>query len=75
MPQKLPIKQFEDNRSCVKMIQQPKYMSGIKHVDVKYNSIRNLSENGIIALTYQPTRDMIADIMTKPLPKPDFIKY
>ena len=50
-------------------------MSRTKHVDIKYHLIRNLHEEGIIELKYVPTNQMVADIMTKPLPKADFLKH
>ena len=57
------------------MMQLRKYTSGTKVVDNKYHAVRSLSEEGLLELTYQHTRDMIVVIMTKPLPKPDFIKH
>lgn len=75
MPQTLPITLFEDNQSCIKMIESPKYTNRTKHVDIKYHCIRNLKENGTIDLKYCPTKSMTADTLTKPLPKPQFLRH
>ena len=50
-------------------------MSRTKHVDIKYQAMKNLHEEGIIELIYFPTNQMVVDIMTKPLPKADFLKH
>ena len=38
-----------------------------KHIDVQYHYTRQLVEYGKIKLDYCPTRDMLADTLTKPL--------
>ena len=63
------------NRAVLKIMQRPKYTSGTKCEGNKYHVIRSLREKGIIDLTCQHTRGMIVNIMTKHLPKPDFIKH
>ena len=56
------------------MLQLLKYIYGTKGVDNKYPAIRSVRETGILELTYQHTQGMVLDIMTNPLPKPNFIK-
>lgn len=45
-----------------------------KHIDIKYHSIQNLTNARTIDLEYCSSKDMTADILTKPLPKPYFFK-
>ena len=43
--------------------------SRTKHIDVRYNYIREAINEEIIQLKYCPTENMVADILTKPLTK------
>ena len=42
------------------------------HVDIQYHYTRELVHEGRIAVKYIPTKLMIADALTKPLPRPQF---
>jgi len=44
------------------------FHSRTKHIDIRYHFLRYLVENGDIRLVYCRTNDMVADLMTKPLP-------
>ena len=59
MPQQLSVKLLEDNQSCIKMIQQPKYIPGTKHIGIKHHVIGIASKEGIIELIYQLSLDII----------------
>jgi hypothetical protein len=72
LDQRNPIILYEDNQSCIKLAQSERYKSRTKHIDVKYHKLRELKENKTIDLEYCNSKDMIADILTKPLPKPQF---
>ena len=41
-----------------------------KHIDIQYQFTRGLAKAGKIDLTYVPTKEMLADVLTKPLPRP-----
>ncbi|GBN11147.1 Retrovirus-related Pol polyprotein from transposon TNT 1-94 [Araneus ventricosus] len=72
LPQSLPVTIYEDNQSCIKLSQSDKYHSRTKHIDVKFHHIRHLRETGIIELEYCQSKEMTADILKKPLPRPAF---
>lgn len=72
LEQKFPIKIFEDNQSTIKLVESEKFKSRTKHIDTKYHYIRDLKSKNIIDVNYLSTDKMIADIMTKPLPKTKF---
>ena len=65
---------FEDNQSCIKMTKNPINHGRSKHIDIKYHFIRNEIKKGIIKLKYLQSNEMIADILTKPLSAPTFLK-
>lgn len=67
--QQTPITLYEDNLSAIKLTENEKAQTKIKHINVKYHHIRHLSEKGTIKLVYCPTERMLADILTKALPK------
>lgn len=62
-----PIHLFEDNRACIRLAENPEHISRAKHVDVKYHFVRERVSLGHIAITYLPTAEMLADMLTKPL--------
>ena len=62
----------EDNQGAIALSKNPKSHSRTKHIDIKYHYIRGAIEKKEIELAYCPTEKMIADILTKGLPKPKF---
>lgn len=57
-----------DNQSAIKLINNPVYHKRTKHIDVKYNFIREKAESGLIKVNYVPSKSQFADILTKTLP-------
>jgi hypothetical protein len=41
----------------------------MKHIDIHYHFIQDITKHGDIKTTYCPTNQMVADILTKALPK------
>ena len=64
---------MEDNQGAICLARNPVTHSRSKHIDVRYHYIREALNEGIIDLQYCPTHDMIADTLTKPLPKRRFV--
>ena len=65
---------LEDNQSTISMMKNPKFHGRSKHVSIKYHFIRDQVSKGIVELKYCPTKEMVADMMTKGLPKEQFTK-
>lgn len=63
-----PIKMNEDNQSCIKLIKEEKLSNRTKHIDTRYNFVKDYVDKGIVSCSYCPTEIMVADILTKPLP-------
>lgn len=54
------------------MTYNPIQRAASKHVDLADHYARELQERGTITISYVNTKEMIADIMTKPLGRPAF---
>ncbi|GBE79025.1 hypothetical protein SCP_0202220 [Sparassis crispa] len=61
---------FEDNTAAISIARDPQFHAKSKHFDVKHHYVREKLRDKYIDIHYCPTEDMIADILTKSLPKP-----
>jgi hypothetical protein len=59
---------YSDNTACIALTRDPIAHARTKHIEVRYHYIRQLVAHGKTTLAYLPTADMLADILTKPLP-------
>lgn len=57
-----------DNLSCVKLALKDNTKRS-KHFDIKYHFVKDEVKKGKIAMTYVPTDENLADLLTKPLAK------
>ncbi|KAF2904168.1 hypothetical protein ILUMI_02007 [Ignelater luminosus] len=57
----IPLKVFEDNQSCIHLLHKWEHRR-LKHVDVKYNCVRDLIGKGIVDVKYICTSEQVADI-------------
>lgn len=64
-----PVTLHIDNQGAQKLAENPVYHKRSKHIDIKFHHIRDLVQNQEVKLVYCPTADMIADILTKNLPR------
>lgn len=60
---------FEDNQACIKMTGNPVNHGRAKHIDIKYHFLREKVADGFLKLTYKESNEMLADLLTKGLPK------
>lgn len=63
---------FCDNTSATNISKNPVMHSKTKHIAIKYHFFRELVQDKEIRLEYVHTKEQIADIFTKPLPKDAF---
>ncbi|GBE87159.1 hypothetical protein SCP_1004060 [Sparassis crispa] len=61
---------FEDNTVAISIARDPQFHAKSKHFDVKHHYVCEKLRDKYIDIHYCPTEDMIADILTKSLPKP-----
>ena len=71
---RLPIVVMEDNQTCIQIADNPVSQRRTRHMDVRYHFIRDQINDGIITVRYCVTRDMLADVLTKVMPRPAFLR-
>ena len=65
---------FEDNMSAIQMVQNGVSSSDrSRHVHIRNMFVEQFVTSGKIDLLHCPTKEMIADMMTKPLPVPLYL--
>jgi hypothetical protein len=69
-----PLSILQDNKSTIIMAVQGGSLKRTKHLIGRHSYVRERIQAGDIVLKYQPTTDMVADILTKPLSKAQFEK-
>ena len=58
-----------DNKSTICLSKNPEFHSRTKHIDIRYHFIKEKITEKIIKIEYIPTDQMLADILTKALPR------
>jgi len=66
---------YADNLGCIALVNNLVSYSQAKHIDIKYHFIREKIECQEIKLDYMSTKNMLADIFTKALPRETFEKF
>ena len=64
-----------DNQSAIAIARNPEFHDRTKHIDVCYHFLRQVVEDKSIELEYIPTRDQVADTLTKGLPPASYSKF
>lgn len=64
---KRPVPYNEDNQSAIKVVEEPRDRSKLKHIEVKHSFVKELVQNGSTVLKYVPSEKREADILTKGL--------
>jgi hypothetical protein len=63
---------YQDNQGCIQLAHNAVFHARTKHIDIRHHFIREQIAKRAIVLKYLPTEDMIADGLTKDLPRPKF---
>ena len=71
-PQDGPTMIHQDNMACIKMTKSLLCGSKSRHIKIEHHFIRELVANNQIILVACPTSQMVADLFTKNLAKPQF---
>ena len=66
---------FCDNQGAIALAKDPTNHGKTKHMHTKYCFLRECVANKQIELAYCPTGDMVADGLTKPLPRDAFQRF
>ena len=67
-----PLIIYGDNQGALALVQNPDTHLRSKHINIQYHFTQDLVRAGRIAVKYIPTKLMITDALTKPLPRPQF---
>lgn len=70
-----PMQLKGDNQAALTLVKDAHIHERSKHIDVAYHHIRDLHQKNQIRVEFVPTQDMVADGLTKPLPKPNFKRF
>ena len=63
-----PTTLFSNNQSAIALMKEHQYHAHTKHIDIRFHFIQWVVEEGKICLIYCPTKEMVADSLTKALP-------
>ncbi|OWZ18480.1 RxLR effector protein [Phytophthora megakarya] len=63
---------YEHNQGSIALAKNPEFHKRTKHIDIHYHFVREKVEDGQVMLEYISTLDMLADLMTKPIPATQF---
>ena len=61
-----------DNQSCVKLSENPVFHNKLKHIEIKYQYIRDMVQKGVVKLQYVAIEEHIANVLTNPLARVKF---
>src|SRR2546430_13080399 len=68
-PQEQPTLIKCDSQGAIALVRNPVNHSRTKHIDIKHHFVRDKHADGTISFEYCPTSDMVADVLTKGLPR------
>ena len=62
----------EDNQGAIDLSKNPKFHNRTKHIDISYHLTREKIASEEIVMQHCASNEMLADVMTKPVAKPQF---
>jgi hypothetical protein len=66
---------FCDNQGAIALAKNPQSHGRTKAIDIHHHSQRERIARREVALQWVPTSKMVADGLTKPLAKPEFLRF
>lgn len=66
---------FNDNQSAQKICKNVVTHLRTKHIDIRHHYVKELISKKVIDLSYLPTEEMLADVLTKPLTSEKHYKF
>ena len=56
-----------DNQGTIALAKNPVHQQRSKHIDVRYHFLRDVVSDGVVKLSYVPSNENVADVLTKPM--------
>lgn len=75
IPTPFPIVVYMDNTGAISLSKEAKNHIWSKHIDIRFHFIHEWIEKGIFLPQWLPSHKTVADILTKALPHPLFLKH
>ena len=66
---------YYDNKSRIRLAETPVFHDKSKHIEIKYHNVWDMVQRGEVRIHHIATDDHIADILTKPLLKGNFLVF
>jgi hypothetical protein len=64
-----------DNQSCIKLFENPMFHDKSKHIEMRYQYVRDMVQKNILSIQYVPTTEQMTNILTKPLSLKKFVYF
>ena len=64
-----------DNKSAIALAENPMHHGRTKHIEIRHHFIREKVSEGLVKLTFVPTKKEAADGLIKPLAGEAFINF
>lgn len=66
---------YSDNQVAISVTKDPKYCNKLKHINIKYNYVRDIVRHNVMCLEYLSTKEMVVDPFIKPLKTKSFMRH
>ena len=63
---------WEDNQGAIALAKNPVFHKRTKHIQIRYHFVRDAVDDKVIDVDFCPGKKMVADILTKPIPRVQF---
>ena len=70
-----PMVVYNDSEVAIAYTKDPKYYGKTKHIDTRFNYVRDLTAQKELNMVYISTHEMLADPFTKPILRDIFRKH
>ena len=64
-----------DSEAAIAYTKDPKFHCKTKHIDTKYNFVKDIVAREEVNMKYISTQEMVADPLTKPVPRDVFVRH